>query len=130
MSSTYKLAEEWFKQAEYDLGTAKAMLDSGRYIYTIFMCQLSIEKALKGVYADKLEDNPPKTHNLNYICEIMEFEIPEEFQDFVDNLNNLSVPTRYPDKLETLLKDFRKNLTQKIYNQTKAFLSWLKEIIA
>ena len=34
MSSTHKLAKEWFKQAEYDLGTAKAMLDSGRYIYT------------------------------------------------------------------------------------------------
>jgi len=55
MSDKYKLPKEWFKQADYDLDTARAMFDSGRYIYTIFMCHLSIEKALKGVYAGKFE---------------------------------------------------------------------------
>lgn len=130
MSGAYKLPAEWFKQADYDLGTADAMLKTGRYIYTVFMCHLAIEKALKGVYAHKFKTNPSRTHNLIYLCELMEFELPEEYQDFVDNLNNLSVPTRYPDKLETLLKDFKKKLTQKIYNKTEAFLSWLKETIA
>lgn len=39
--------EEWFKQADYDLGTAEAMFRSRRYIYSIFMCHLCLEKALK-----------------------------------------------------------------------------------
>ena len=127
MSTNYKLPDEWFKQADYDLGTAKAMLDTGRYIYTVFMCHLTIEKALKGIYAKKFKENPPKTHNLIYICEEMNFEIPGSFQDFVDNLNNLSIPTRYPDKLSQLLTDFKKDLTEKIYNQTGELLQWLKE---
>lgn len=130
MTGSYKLPEEWLKQADYDLGTAKSMFKTGRYIYTIFMCHLSIEKALKGLYAGKFEANPSKTHNLNYLCEEMNLEIPEKFQDFIDNLNNLSVPTRYPDELEKLLKDFKKDVTKRIYKQTKELLKWLKEKIS
>ncbi|MGE5340992.1 MAG: HEPN domain-containing protein [Candidatus Omnitrophota bacterium] len=127
MSDKYKLPAEWLKQAEYDLDTANVMLDTGRYIYTIFMCHLSIEKALKGLYAKKFQKSPPKTHSLNYLCELMSVEPPEKFQDFLDNLNNLSVPTRYPDELEKLLKDFKKDLTQNIFEQSKELLSWLKK---
>lgn len=47
----YKPADEWFLQADYDLETALAMLNSGRYIYTVFMAHLAIEKAIKGIYA-------------------------------------------------------------------------------
>jgi len=50
MKAKTKAAEEWFKQAEYDYQTASAMFDSGRYIYTVFMCHLSVEKILKGIY--------------------------------------------------------------------------------
>jgi HEPN domain-containing protein len=128
MSTSYKLPEEWFKQADYDLGTAKSMLRSRRYIYTVFMCHLAIEKALKGIFAKKFRENPSKTHNLNYLFEEINLEIPEKFQDFIDNLNNLSVPTRYPDKLERLLQDFKKGVTKKTYNQTKELLQWLKKV--
>jgi HEPN domain-containing protein len=65
---------------------------------------------------------------LNYLCEEINLEIPEKFQDFIDNLNNLSVPTRYPDELERLLQDFKKGVTKKTYNQTKELLQWLKKV--
>lgn len=42
--------EEWLKQADYDLDTADFMFKGKRYIYAVFMCHLSIEKALKGLY--------------------------------------------------------------------------------
>ena len=42
--------QEWLKQADYDFETAKAMFDTGRYIYSIFMCHLTIEKVLKAWY--------------------------------------------------------------------------------
>ena len=127
MSGSYKLPDEWFKQADYDLGTAESMLNTGSYIYTIFMCHLSLEKALKGVYASKLKKNPPRTHNLNFICEMMDFDVPGKYQDFIDNLTNLSVPTRYPEDLEKLLTDFKKDTTREVFEQSKELLSWLKE---
>lgn len=127
MSKKFKPPEEWFKQASYDLDTAKAMFGAGRYIYTIFMGHLSIEKALKGLYAEKFKEDPPKTHDLNYLCEMISLNLPEELQDFLDSLNDLSVPTRYPDELENLLKQYKKSGTGKILDQTKELLLWLKE---
>ncbi len=56
-----KLSEEWLKQAKYDYKTAEAMYESKRYIYAVFMCHLCIEKALKGIYARVINENPPKT---------------------------------------------------------------------
>jgi len=35
--------------AEYDIETAKAMLQTSRYLYVGFMCHQTIEKALKAV---------------------------------------------------------------------------------
>lgn len=64
MSDKYK---EWLKQADYDMDTADAMYSSGRYFYAVFMCHMSIGKALKGLYAKILDEVPPKTHNLLYL---------------------------------------------------------------
>lgn len=55
MNMKYKPAEEWLLQADYDMETAQAMFDSGRYIYAMFMIHLSIEKALKGIYAQSFK---------------------------------------------------------------------------
>jgi HEPN domain-containing protein len=41
---------EWLKQADYDLDTAEFMVSGKRYFYAVFMCHLSIEKAIKGLY--------------------------------------------------------------------------------
>ena len=91
------------------------------------MCHLSVEKALKGLYARKFHKDPPKTHNLNFLCGKAQLELSEDYETFVDNLNNLSVPTRYPDQIEKLVKEYKKEKTQKIKQQTKRFLLWLKK---
>ena len=59
--------QEWLRQADYDMDTAEYMLSGGRYFYAVFMCHLSIEKALKGLFHDRLSVIPPKTHNLIYL---------------------------------------------------------------
>ena len=122
-----KPPEEWFKQAQYDYDTAKAMFNAGRYIYTVFMCHLTIEKALKGLHAKNLQKNPPKTHDLNYLCKIIDIKLPDELRKFMDNLNDLSVPTRYPDEIGKLVKEYSKSKTTSILKLTKRLLSWLKE---
>jgi HEPN domain-containing protein len=125
----YKLPEEWLKQSEYDFETAKAMFKTGRYIYTIFMCHLCIEKVLKGIYANVLKKDPPKIHDLIYLVEKCELVLPEKLGEFVENLNELSVPTRYPETLEILLSQFKKEKTEIVLKQTKGLLTWLKKNI-
>ena len=125
----FKLPDEWLKQAEYDLETAEAMLEKGRYIYTVFMCHLSIEKALKGFYAKEFKKDPPKIHNLNYFYEKIDLNLTENLQNFIDKLNSLSISARYPDELEKLLKDYKEVVTKDILNQTKELLQCLKQML-
>ena len=59
----------WIELAEYDLETAKALLQTGRYLYVGFMCQQVVEKALKATIA-KHGAFPPKTHDLVHLAEL------------------------------------------------------------
>jgi len=124
----FKSPDEWLKQAEYDLETAMDMFKTGKYIYTVFMCHLSIEKALKGLYAKKFKKDPPKIHNLNYLCEKVQLNFNEDLQDFIDNLNDLSILTRYPDELERILNDYTNETTKEILEKTKELLLCLKKM--
>ena len=122
----FKASEEWIRQAEYDLDTAKAMFKARRYIYTVFMCHLSVEKGLKGLFVQNFQKDPPKSHDLNYLCSRLKLSISEELQQFLDKLNDLSVPTRYPDELDRVLKQYNKRRTDEILKFSKKLLLWLK----
>lgn len=122
MSKRSKSSEEWSKQADYDIKTAEAMFKAGRYIYTVFMCHLSIEKALKGLYAKNLQKIPPKTHDLNYLSKKINLSLPEGLQSFMDTLNDLSVPARYPDEIETLLKQYNKARVKDVLKMSRKLL--------
>lgn len=59
----------WMDQARYDLETARAMLDSGRYLYVMFCCQQAVEKALKAKIVAKTGELPPRIHILVKLAE-------------------------------------------------------------
>jgi HEPN domain-containing protein len=118
--------DEWLIQAEYDMDTADYLFEGERYFYAVFMCHLSIEKALKGLYVKRFNKTPPKTHNLIYLIEFMNIDIPENLYDVVFTLNRISVPARYPDNLQAILKEFNKLKTIEVIEQSKEVLKWLK----
>lgn len=118
--------DEWFKQADYDMDTAEFMFKGERYFYAVFMCHLSIEKALKGLIIQKNKEAPTKTHNLLYLIEILNLELPEDMYDFVFTLNRVSVLTRYPDDLQRMLEEYNCDKTKEILEKGKELLKWLK----
>jgi HEPN domain-containing protein len=118
---------EWLNQADYDMDTAEYMFNGGRYIYAVFMCHLSIEKALKGLYQKRLNKIPPKTHNLLYLIEKINLKLNDDLYDAVFSINRISVPTRYPDNLQRMLNDYKKERTNEIIKKGKEVLEWLKK---
>jgi len=121
-----KSLQEWLRQADYDINTAEYMFNGGRYFYTIFMCHLSMEKALKGLYLERLKEIPPKTHNLIYLLNKMGIKPEEPIGKFLVKLNEASVVTRYPEELSTLQKDFTQPVTNDILSKSKEVLQWIK----
>lgn len=96
MKGADEIIEEWFRQADYDFETAKDMFKRGRYIYCIFMCHLCLEKALKGALIKHKSETPPKSHNLIYLIEKTKLKPDDTDYKFIFQLNDVSIPTRYP----------------------------------
>ena len=85
-----KVIKNWINIAEYDLQTAKFMLESKRYLYVAFTCQQAIEKIMKAIYIKEKNETPPYTHNLikllNYLS--LASSIKEEHIRFLEILNS------------------------------------------
>jgi HEPN domain-containing protein len=118
--------KEWLKQADYDMDTADAMYMSGRYFYAVFMCHMSIEKALKGLYSKILNETPPKTQNLLYLINKTGRKPEQEIEKFITKLNTASITTRYPDDLVKIQSAYTKEITKELIAKSKDVLQWLK----
>jgi len=118
--------QEWLRQADYDMDTAEYMLSGGRYFYAVFMCHLSIEKTLKGLYQKRLREMPPKVHNLVFLIEKIGLELPQDLYDWVFTLNRVSIPTRYPEDLQKMQKDYDEEHTREVVEKSKETLQWLR----
>jgi len=127
MKRTKDSVNNWIKSSNYDIRTAEHMLKTGRYIYVLFMCHLSVEKLLKALYEAVLKTIPPKTHNLVYLSKSLGLEILEKFLGTIESLNDLSIVTRYPEDMVGLVKAFKKERVTEYLNRTKDLLKWLKK---
>ena len=124
----YNKVEYWINISEYDLQTARAMLDSGRYLYVGFMCHQAIEKILKAHYQLIHCEMPPRTHNLSYLASktgILQ-QMQEMQTDFLDELEPLNVQARYPEYKDFIQKKIDVNYARTIIEKTERLFEWIK----
>ncbi|RLG67074.1 DNA-binding protein [archaeon] len=118
--------KNWLDSAQYDLETAEHMLTTGRYIYTIFMCHLALEKVLKAKVQEVTNKTPPRTHNLRYLVRLSGIELPEEKLLFISKLSDISVPTRYPEDFDNLIQSYTREVADEYLKKTKEIFEWMK----
>ena len=99
-----EISQKWLERVAYDLDTARAMLQTKRYVYVVFMCQQSIEKCLKALLAYKEEDVVP-IHNLRRLAELAGVvgELEESALVRLDFLSRYYINARYKEDLKQLL---------------------------
>jgi HEPN domain-containing protein len=118
----------WIDIAEYDLETAKVMLENKRFLYVGFMCHQTIEKILKGYYVFVKNDNPPYTHNLSYLANesCIYKKMTEEQKDTIDLIEPLNVEARYPTHKEKLMQTLNYQRCKEIIDNTEELYIWIK----
>jgi HEPN domain-containing protein len=85
---------------------------------------------LKALWTKKFEKVPSKTHDLEFLRSRLEIAFPDEkTTGFISYLNELSVPTRYPEKLRQMTKEFNSEKATSTIEQTKEILVWLKQML-
>lgn len=117
----------WVEDAEYDLGAAKAMLDSGRLFFVVFMCHLTLEKLLKALIVENDGVEPPRVHNLVGLAVRGKTVIPDQHRLLIDELDSMSVVTRYPDGRRSLAGTLTPERARHIYDRTLEFTTWLRQ---
>ncbi len=117
----------WIALTDYDIETARHMLETGRYLYVIFLCHLALEKMLKAHVAEVTQSVPIKSDDLIYFVKASGLVLSKEHLDFIGKINTASIPTRYPDDLQRTLKEYPKSVAKDYLSQTKEILKWLKE---
>lgn len=123
-----KRTKEWLRQADYDIDAADYMYGGGRYLYAVFLCHLAVEKALKGLYFERRKAFPPKSHNLLFLLNEIGIKPPEDLGRFIVRLSEASIPTRYPENLSKVQKDFTKRIVKDILAKGRAVIAWIKTL--
>ncbi|MBI2842305.1 MAG: HEPN domain-containing protein [Armatimonadetes bacterium] len=117
----------WLELAEYDLETARAMLETGRYLYVGFMCHQVVEKALKAVIASA-GAQPPYIHNLSKLAELSGLyeRLDDRQKDLIDGLESLNVQARYPEEKERIFRTLSPDYCRRLLVQTEELFQWIR----
>jgi len=125
--------EYWLEHAQYDLKAAQAMLTSGMWTYTVFMCQQAIEKLAKGIYGLLVDaDNVPRVHNITRLVKAFEDKlqepVKEEYYDLFEVLSGYYLNNRYPDFKASLANATNEARARGLYAQTREVFAWLQTL--
>ena len=125
-----KIIEHWVERSQYDLDTAKIMLDTGRYLYVTYMCQKAVEKILKALIAQLGKENFP-IHNLNRLAEVATIskELTSEQFNFLAELTPYHIEARYGDYKENLSEIINEKKAEQVYKKTREIHKWIYQKI-
>ena len=118
--------EYWLDIAEYDLQTGRSLHRSGRYLYSVFMCQQAIEKILKANYLKRFSKEAPFSHNLVYLQSLMELGVTEKQLKLVAELTAYYIEARYPTYKRKLTALIDKEKSASILKETAELFKWLR----
>jgi len=116
----------WLDRVTYDLDTAKAMLQTGRLIYAIFMCQQSLEKCFKALLAFQGKEIIP-IHNLRRLAELSVVidELNHDALIKLDFLSSYYINARYKEDLQQLSRGITETTAQDFIQFTEDLVKWL-----
>ncbi|MCL1907984.1 MAG: HEPN domain-containing protein [Holophagaceae bacterium] len=130
---THTQFDQWLKLAQYDLKTAKTMLNGKRWLYVAFMCQQAVEKLVKGLYLINIQKEPPRIHDIKIIFEYFEDKltttIPPDIFPLFDELTLFYINNRYPEYKELLFQQIKSKKAEELLIRTNKVFKWLMTLI-
>lgn len=129
MFDEHRERDKWLAQAVYDFDTAKEMHKVERYLYVLFCCQQSVEKALKGVIVHRTKTFPQKSHNLLQLSKDAGIEWGDDDLLFIRELNSCYIVSRYPEDLRHIEEKATNEVAMETLQYTERILSWLRSTL-
>jgi HEPN domain-containing protein len=90
-----QFVQQWTEQAAHDLEAARVNRQMGFYDVSIVLCQQSVEKYLKALWAHQQAATPPRSHDLDQIAQAV--GAPGGLVTRAGALSSEYLVARYPD---------------------------------
>ena len=122
--------KRWIDLSQEDMKAAYAMYSSDLYVHMGFMCQQSVEKALKG-YCEFKDAEVLPIHNLTKLAQKADLYnlLSNDHKSLLTQLQPLYIEARYPvykERIRQLLtKEYSKNLLQK----AEGLVVWITNLV-
>ena len=119
----------WLELCDDDLISAKALLNSKRWLHMGFFCHMVVEKSLKAVIAEKTKEIPPKIHDLPKLADLgaIWIVLSKEQKELFKKLIPLQIEARYPEYKERIASTLTQEYCNQLLTETEEFLCWIKQ---
>src|SRR3989339_377220 len=113
----------WLSSSNADLGSAQSILKTGKFIWSLFVAQLSLEKLLKAFWIRDNQSNfPPRTHDLNRIANETQLNFSDAEKEFLAEVSTFNIEVRYPDYKNLFVQKCTRDFAEKYLSEIKEFI--------
>ena len=118
-------ADQWWQKARHDLDAARVMRREGFYDTCAFLSQQAVEKAVKALWIDVMQSDPPRVHTVGPMATELgaDREVVCDINDVVGDY----MASRYPDAAMALPASYytESDAEQRLV-KTERVLSWVE----
>ena len=108
----------------------QSLFGSGHYTWALFVGHLALEKALKGLYVQRIDLQVPRIHHLLKIARDCGLYLIDEQEDFLLEVTAYNLKGRYPDYKQSFARKATRDFTATRIEQIKEMQQWLKAQVA
>ena len=121
-----KLKAFWVTEAEEALRVAEHLLEKEDFPYALFFGHLALEKMLKALCVETLNDHAPPIHNLVRLAGIAGLTLEENTKNALIVITGFNIESRYPDFKGSFRKKCTEAFTLEQMNQIRRLFKWLR----
>ena len=126
---TKDLINYWIKTSDNDYNAMLNLFNSKDYHWSLFIGHLVIEKLLKAIYVKKVDNNPPRTHDLLRLAERVGLDTTDEQKDALDLITTFNINVRYPDYKQIFYNKCDFDYAIKNIEKIKELRTWLLSVV-
>jgi HEPN domain-containing protein len=122
------LVRHWENGSKSDFEAAQEIFENTkRFTSALFYGHLSVEKKLKAAFVSKFGTHAPYTHNLIHLVSKLEWEIDNETELKLREINEFNMDGRYPDEKNSFEKKATKIYCQAQLKKIEEVLDWISQ---
>ena len=129
MKAKDELVNYWLRSSEIDLNVAESMFNNGHYHYCLFIGHLVLEKTLKAIYVNRIDNTPPYKHSLVLLASKCDLILSDDQLQFLEEVSDFNLEARYPDEKFSFHKKCNKEFTQTNLKKIEEIREWLLQPI-